>query len=161
MAEHEGALRRVARIYAGQRADYDDLLQEIAFAVWGALPRFEGKSSLRTFLFRIAHNRGIRFLAQHRSSSSTRGSAGDDFADLVDTQPDPESTAISRQKHNHVVEAVQNLPLALRQILSLAMEQLSHREIAEVLGISESNVAVRLHRARQALRALLEKNHGR
>src|SRR5260370_36043942 len=61
------ALTRLAASYTNTPSDRDDLLQEIAMALWQALPGFRGECSERTFLFRIAHNRAIAHLARSRS----------------------------------------------------------------------------------------------
>lgn len=173
LAEHGRSIDRVASLYSGPD-NREDLLQDIIVAIWTALPRFRGDSSLRTYLFRIAHNRGVRFLArQARSVEHARGQAitfapGDRRAsalpsdrqavELVDQRPDPESHAIARQQAQRLFAAVNSLPLGQRQVLSLQLEGLAQREIADVLGIHEPNVAVRLHRARAGLHRLLEES---
>src|SRR5688572_29980659 len=63
-------LTRLAASYAANRSDRDDLLQEIAIALWRALPGFRGDCSERTFLFRIAHNRCITHLSRKRDTVS-------------------------------------------------------------------------------------------
>ena len=65
-----GALGRLASSYAGSTGERDDLLQEIALALWQALPRFRGESSERTFLFRIAHNHCINHIVRRRPTES-------------------------------------------------------------------------------------------
>src|SRR5258707_11770601 len=67
LAANGPALTRLAASYTNTPSDRDDLVQEIALAIWRALPRFRGECSERTFLFRIAHNRGIACLARVRS----------------------------------------------------------------------------------------------
>src|SRR5260370_26153820 len=67
VAANGPALTRLATSYTNTLSDRDDLLQEIAMALWQALPRFRAECSERTFLFRIAHNRAIAHLARSRS----------------------------------------------------------------------------------------------
>jgi RNA polymerase sigma-70 factor (ECF subfamily) len=153
LAVNGPALSRLAASYTNTISDRDDLLQEIAVAIWQALPQFRGESSERTFLFRIAHNRGITYLA--RTQARTQTNIED--IDLHDPAPNPESDLAQRQIANRLRQAVHQLTLAHRQVITLTLEGLAYREIAEVLGISESNVGVRLNRARQALRDALEK----
>lgn len=62
LTAHGPGLRRVARAYAARTDETEDLLQEIALALWRALPAFRGECSDRTFVFRVAHNRGITFV---------------------------------------------------------------------------------------------------
>lgn len=152
LAENSPALARLAASYTNTATDCDDLFQEIAMALWQALPRFRGECSDRTFLFRIAHNRAIAFLARYRSRAAQTGAE----IEMPDPAPDPESGLIREQRGRQLVRAIHRLPVLYRQIVMLALEDMDYAEIAQVLGISESNVGVRLNRARQMLRELLE-----
>jgi RNA polymerase sigma-70 factor (ECF subfamily) len=154
LAANGPALARLAASYTNTATDRDDLLQEIAMAIWQALPRFRGECSERTFLFRVAHNRGIAYLARLRS----RIQAFDEETEVRDPAPDPEIELAQEQTAARLRRAIHRLPLAYRQVVTLALEDLGYGEIAEVLGISENNVGVRMSRARQILRESLE-NH--
>jgi RNA polymerase sigma-70 factor (ECF subfamily) len=81
------ALGRLAASYTHTAGDRDDLLQEIALAIWQALPRFRGECSERTFLFRIAHNRGIARVARTRAHSAL----SDESIEAADPGPNPEA----------------------------------------------------------------------
>lgn len=155
LLRREGAaLARVAAAYEPDPARRDDLFQEICLALWRALPRFRGEASERTFLFRIAHNRGL----SHRSRRPAPTAELDEVtgtAILTDPRPSPEAAAREGERRERLRAAVLALPLPLRQVLTLTLEGLSQREVGQVLGISENNVAVRLTRARRALRQTL------
>lgn len=148
------ALSRLAASYTNTLSDRDDLLQEIAFAIWQALPRFRGECSERTFAFRIAHNRAITHLSRSRAQAS--GSIEEEELEVADPGPGPETDLAQRQRALRLRQAVHRLPVAYRQAIMLTLEGLNYREISEVLGISESNVGVRLSRARQLLHDMLE-----
>jgi len=145
------ALLRLARSYTKTTSDRDDLFQDIALAIWKALPGFRQESSERTFVFRIANNRAMTFLAQ-------RGPATDPDADVEVPDPglSPEAELSRDQEGVRLTQAIQILPIEYRQVITLMLEGLSYAEISGVLGIGESNVGVRLNRARQMLRRLLE-----
>lgn len=147
VSDHGAGVARVAGSYARNGAERDDLLQDIWLAVWRALPSFRGDASLKTFVFRIAHNRSVTSLARRRPD----GAAAEEMEQLVDSSPGPAQRLASQRDSERLLAAVQRLPLGLRQTLTLRLEGLSYAEISEVLGISESNVAVRLNRARQRL----------
>lgn len=151
LACHGDALWRLAGAYTAGPDDREDLYQQILVAMWKALPRFRGDSSERTFLFRIAHNRAITFQKRVR-----RTRPGEPYSDLTDGSPTPEQTTITRDEHARLRQAVHALPPPGREVVTLALEGLSNQEIAEVLGITGGNVAVRLHRARKTLRRALE-----
>jgi RNA polymerase sigma-70 factor (ECF subfamily) len=153
LAANGPALARLAASYTNTSSDRDDLLQEIALAVWQALRGFRGECSARTFLFRIAHNRAIANLARTRARPPAA-----DVDDVYDPGPDPESGLAREQTAAHLRRAIHGLPLVYRQAIMLALEDMGYAEIAEVLGISESNVGARLTRARQLLREAMEKS---
>lgn len=142
---------RLARSYTNNSSDRDDLFQDIALAIWKALPGFRNESSERTFVFRIALNRAITFLAQRRRVLPTS-----DEIEVLDSNRNPEKEFARDEEASRLTEAIHGLPIEYRQVITLTLEDLSYAEIADVLGIGESNVGVRLSRARQMLRKLLE-----
>ena len=79
----------------------------------------------------------------------------DDLKDAdhpIDPRPHPEEQAARTDQRERLMSAIQSLPVMHRQMIVLMLEGLSHAEIAEVVGITENNVAVRLNRARKALK---------
>ena len=152
LVEYGEALARLAASYESLPHAREDLLQEIRLAVWTALPGFRGECSMRTFLYRIAHNRGLTHVWRRR----TRPSQSEDPPETADPAADPETSAIRNSDQTRLMKAVRSLPVLYRQVITLALEDLPQSEIAAVLGISENNVAVRLNRARKMLREKLE-----
>ena len=152
LREHGPALRRVAAIHEADPARREDLFQDICLALWQALPRFRGDCSERTFAFRIAHNRGLTHGWKARGATADLEEA----EGLADTRRDPESELCDRDRRERLRAAVRRLPPVARQVVALSLEGLSHRDIGDVLGLTENNVAVRLTRARKLLREILE-----
>jgi RNA polymerase sigma-70 factor (ECF subfamily) len=150
VGEHGAALSRLAAAYASDAADRDDLLQDILFALWRALPSFRGECTERAFVLRVAHNRALTH--RHRRRTPLPLEAAERIADPA---PDPGAQADSSQRHARLMTAVRILPPAPRQVAMLYLEGLSNLEIAEVLGITANNVGIRLMRAREKLRELL------
>ena len=145
-------LTRLAASYAANRSDRDDLLQEMAIALWRALPSFRGECSERTFLFRIAHNRCITHLSKRRDTVSL-----DDVGlDPEDPEASSEKIIGDAQRRRRLFQAIRGLPVIHREVLVLFLEGMDYGEIAAVVGISASNVGVRLNRAREKLKTLLE-----
>ena len=153
MAENGGALARLAASFTNAPADRDDLVQEMALAIWRALPKFRGECSARTFLFRVAHNRAVSHLVRRRSAPP---SATVEDTQVRDPAPDPEAGLARGQQGERLRRAVHSLPPAYRQVVTLMLEGMDYSEIAQVLGLSESNVGARLSRARQMLRESME-----
>ena len=152
ISEYGPALRRLAAAYEADSALQEDLFQEIALAVWRALPRFAGRSSLRTYIYRIAHNRAIRHLARRRREPETE----EPPVDLRDPSRSPEAQASRRQALAKLMHQVRQLPLSMRQPLVLKLEGLTDREIGEALDLRAGTVSVRLTRARKTLASALE-----
>ena len=147
------AIRRTVRLYEADRSAREDLFQDVCLALWQALPRFRGDSSERTFVFRVAHNRGASHAWRRRRRQTT---PLEETPEPPDRAPSPEDAAMAGERRDDLIRAVLTLPLGLQQAATLLLEGLTPREIADVLGITENNVGVRLARARQALRTRLK-----
>jgi RNA polymerase sigma-70 factor (ECF subfamily) len=152
LTEHDRAIRRLIASYERDPSRRQDLVQDIWLAVWQALPRFRDDCSERTFVFRIAHNRAVSHVDHWQRR---RTDPLDDDAPVAATGPDPEHSLSQQQRRDRVQAAVRELPLGLRQVVVLTLEGLSNAEVADVVGISENNVAVRMTRARAELTRLL------
>ena len=146
------ALARVAAAYERDRALREELVQEILLAVVRALPRLSEPGKLKPFVFRIAHNRAVSHVARR-----VREPAMEDGADLVVSEaPSQEQALIAAERSAALLEAVRALSLPYRQVITLVLEDLTYEEIAQALGLSVSNVGVRVNRAKQRLRELLD-----
>jgi RNA polymerase sigma factor (sigma-70 family) len=152
LEQNGGALSRLAASYTNSGADRDDLVQEMALAIWRALPHFRGECSERTFLFRIAHNRAVTYLTRRLAQKAEAVAP----MDVADATPNAEAGLAREQQGAQLRRAVRSLPLLYRQVVTLMLEGMEYDEMAQVLGISASNVGARLSRARQMLRELME-----
>jgi RNA polymerase sigma factor (sigma-70 family) len=153
LREHGPALWRVIAGYTPPGAEREDLAQDVLVAVWLALPRFRRESSARSFVLRIAHNRGL----SHTWRRAKRPPPGGEPPDVVDPGPGADERVAMNERAEQFLRHVRTLPLGQREVLALALEGLPHAEIAEIVGITPENVAVRLSRAREALRRSIEK----
>jgi RNA polymerase sigma factor (sigma-70 family) len=152
LGEHGPAISRLAYSYEPVASIRDELVQEIALAIWKALPHFRGECSARTFVYRIAHNRGLTHVWRRRRPQHQPLEEIEESDEPVDPRPDPEEQAAQTDQQARLMAAIQLLPVTHRQMIVLMLEGVSHAEMAEVLGITENNVAVRLNRARKALK---------
>ncbi|MHB8245234.1 MAG: RNA polymerase sigma factor [Acidimicrobiales bacterium] len=136
----------------GNEHDARDVMQETYLRAYRGLKRFRGDCAVTTWLYRITANSAARLL-QRRARSAT--SILDESVDLADLRPerDPESAASASHERTQLVQALAGLPDTLRVVVVLRdIYDLSHREIARELGISQSAAKVRLHRGRRLLR---------
>lgn len=151
LATHAAALARLAASYESRPALREELLQDIAFALWRALPSFREESSEKTFVMRVATNRALSHLAARPPAADPLDAA----AEIADAMPRPDEMTTRLQTAQRLQRAVRNLPLPLRQVLVLAFEGLGNEDIAEVLGLAAGNVGVRLHRGKALLKTAL------
>lgn len=154
LSEYGTAISRLAFSYERVASVREELEQEIALAIWQALAHFRGECSERTFVFRIAHNRGISHLRKRRPLHQPMEEL-DESDQPVDPRPHPEQQAAQNNQRTRLMMAIQSLPVIHRQMVVLMLEGLSNAEMAEVMGITENNLAVRLTRARKMLKDAL------
>ena len=154
LGEYGAAVSRLAYGYEAVASIREELVQEIALAIWQALAHFRGECSERTFVYRIAHNRGLSHVWRRRPPHEPLEDL-EEADQPVDPRPHPEEKIARADQRGQLMSAIQSLPAMHRQMIVLMLEGLSHGEIAEVVGITENNVAVRLTRARKALKDTL------
>lgn len=145
------ALRRLAWSYSRNSTEGDDLFQEIAMALWTALPRFRGDSSERTWVYRVAHNTAISHLAGHKRRTRRELTLAPDEEPA--SADNPETKAVDRERRQRLWDGIRELPLTDRQIIVLYLEGMTAAEIETITGISQGYVATRLTRVRQKLAA--------
>lgn len=161
MQVHGAEIKRLAGYYSRDPMDASDLEQEILVALWRALPSFRGRSTVRTFVLRVARNRCISHRLRTSRVLRKEVALGDDEvgSPCVGIEPDPLMEAAHRQRVRRLYRGVSALPPSLRDVVVLSLSGASQREVGHRLGITEGAVAVRLFRARQNLRAMLDRRH--
>ncbi len=151
MATYGRLIDHIAESYEAVPAIRQELVQEIALAVWRALPGLRDNRSMRGFIARIAHNRSVSHVA--REARRPRGDAV--AAEQPDEHSAPEAQIGRAMSRERLLRAIRSLPLSQRQVVTLVLEDMSHDEIADVLGISANSSMIRLSRARASLQKLL------
>jgi RNA polymerase sigma-70 factor (ECF subfamily) len=149
--EHDAMIKRIAASYESSPHLAEELVQEIYFAIWRALPSFRGDASLRTFVARIATNRAVTHVARALKS----GPSLELDENLEAPGASPETQTIAADRQSKLVSAIRALPLAYRQPVMLTLEGLTPKEIADSLGITTNAVAIRKSRAKELLRSLM------
>jgi RNA polymerase sigma-70 factor (ECF subfamily) len=159
---------RLALKILGDPQDAEDVLQETFIKALSALPTFEGRSSLSTWLYRIAVNEALMLLRRRKPETLLTDNDGDEdeggeseSAYLIDWCCLPEEELLSDEAQRFLDKAIAQLPENLRLVFWLRdVEGLSIKETAETLGLSETNVKTRLLRARLKLREILSEYYG-
>ena len=162
---HGGWMLAVARRIAGDTALAEDCVQEAFLSALQKIESFEGRSSLKTWLHRIVVNQTLMKLRSRRNKAEDSIDAllpdFDAYAcrieDRLGALATPEEICDREDRRALVQAKIRELPESYRLVLQLRdIEELTTREVAEALDLSEANVKVRLHRARSALKKLLE-----
>jgi RNA polymerase sigma-70 factor, ECF subfamily len=176
--EYHPSLVRVARMYVSSQAAAEEVAQEAWLGVLNGLPRFEGRSSLRTWIFRILTNiaktrakrdgRTLPFSAlQDPARVPEPAVEADRFLDpehprwpghwAARPEPWPEDALLAAETRERLAEAIEALPATQRAVISLRdIEGWTSEEVRNALDLSETNQRVLLHRARSKVRAALE-----
>jgi RNA polymerase sigma-70 factor (ECF subfamily) len=151
---HGAAVMKVARAYTLSSEDCQDLAQEILLQAWRSLPTFEGKANPATWFYRVALHTALNW----QRKDKPRRRRQQPLLEVQALTPDTIDSALQAQQREIVEQlyaAIQQLPKADAALVLLYLDDLSYREMAEVLGISESNVGVKLNRAKKALSDLM------
>jgi RNA polymerase sigma-70 factor (ECF subfamily) len=178
MREYNASLLRVAQIYVASRAVAEEVVQETWIGVLSGIDRFEGRSSLKTWIFRILTNiaktrgqregRTVPFSALERPDAVPEAAVDPDRFRRPDDErwpghwasrpePWPEERLLAAETREVVERAIEQLPPAQRAVISLRdVEGWSAEEARNALGVSETNQRVLLHRARSKVRQALE-----
>ena len=147
--EHQLILRRLSSVYAAMPADREDLYQEMVMQAWRSYASYEGRSKFSTWLYRVALNTA---LLRRRKDSARR--------EYVSDSDEPSDVAVHRDSAAEedvelLYSCIHELPKVDRAIILLHLETHTYDEIADITGLSRSNVSVRLVRIKEKLRTRL------
>lgn len=148
LERHRRIVFKVANTYAWHREDRADLAQEIAAQLWRAFPGYDPARSFSTWMYRVALNVAISFVRSDSQRQRHAVPLDEDLHDLAAEGTDHEADQQVRALHRFIAQ----LEPLNRALLLLYLDDRSHREIAEILGVSESNVATKLSRLKQRIR---------
>ena len=147
---HGAALDRLARAYEADPDKKLDLLQDIHLSIWRSLENFEGRCSLRTWIYRVAHNVATSHVESDRRSRSRQLISLDEI-DVADPRRSAEETTERSIALDRLMSLVRELKPLDRQLVLLFLEGVDAAGIGEVTGMSPGNVATRIHRIKKIL----------
>ena len=147
ISEQKRTIYKVCYVYAKDQDDLNDLFQEVVLNLWKGFPRYRGDSKLSTWVYRIAMNTCITFLRR----SSTRPSTVPITADVAGSLIEEEGKTGQLQELYRLINQLGKLERAL---ILLWLEERSYQEMADILGISKGNVAVKLTRVKDKLKKM-------
>jgi len=149
-AEFATPLARLARAHEADRELQQDLLQEIHLALWRSFSAFNNLCSLRTWVYRVAHNVAATHVMRAKRRRTDQLVSLDDI-DIAGESQDVDSEIDEARALAEVARLIRRLKPIDAEVIILHLEGLSRDEIAEISGLSFSNVAIKIHRIKQLL----------
>jgi RNA polymerase sigma-70 factor (ECF subfamily) len=144
-------LSRIVASYEVDPALQQEVMQEVSLAIWRALPKFRGEGSEKAFVARVAQN----ICLTHVRKEVRRPRSVELDYEMKSDKATPEEITEHDQQRENLLKAVRALPLPMKQVVTLALEGFSHKEIGASLAISENNAMVRFSRAKGELKKIL------
>jgi RNA polymerase sigma-70 factor (ECF subfamily) len=149
LSQHKGLIFKVVRAYANTLPDQDDLFQELAIQIWHSVPSFRQESSVTTWIYRVGLNTAIKWTTRERRNQTEP---------IENVQHVLRDTHIeSNERLSWLYEEIQKLDAIDRSLTLLLLDSFSYKEMAGILGISESNVGVKINRIKKQLIARSKK----
>jgi len=152
--EHASSVMKVARAYTLTSEECQDLAQEILLQAWRSLPNFQGRAGAATWFYRVALHTAMNW----KRKDKPRRARQQPLLEVQVLAPEGANSAEQAQQRETVeqlYQAIHKLPKTDAALVLLYLDELSYAEMADVLGISESNVGVKLNRAKKVLTALM------
>ena len=144
------ALERLARANEADPEARRDLLQEVHLALWHSFEGYDGRCSLRTWVYRVAHNAAASHVTRQRRARSRALVGLDELESVPDRQEGP-GAAGRRHALERLLELIERLKPLDRQVMLSYLEGLDAASIGEITGISPRNVATKIHRIKAIL----------
>ena len=147
---NQNIVHKICRLYTNDKDAHDDLFQEITIQLWRAFPKFRGDSKFSTWMYRVALNTAITLYRKSKQQIDTQ-----DFESLSFKIKSEEYDDTTEQQLKLMYDAVKKLNDIDKALVFLYLEDKSYREISGTLGISEVNARVKMNRAKDKLRKIL------
>ena len=143
------ALQRLTQAYEADPERRQDVLQEVHLAIWQSLSRFDGRCALGTWVYRVAHNTATSVCIRRRRNAPQLVSIED--LDVPGPAPERERAVDDGRALDRIFQLIHRLRPLDRQVMLLYLEGMDANTTGEVVGLSSSNVATKLHRLKKVL----------
>lgn len=151
LGSHKNLLFKVVRAYAFTIVDQDDLFQDICLQVWRSVPNFKNESAVSTWLYRISLNTAFKWIRKEKKYQNEQGSKKNIEHLLHETGTERD------ERLDWLYEEIKKLDEVDRSITLLLLDGYSYKEMAEMVGISVSNIGVKINRIKKYLISRSEK----
>lgn len=156
LAAHGAIPRKLSRAYAATASDGADLHQEMLVQLWRSIPNFSGQARETTWIYRVCLNTAFTWRRNQRRRDARMPRSDVDIDRTAAPAAGPADVQERLERHAALLDAVRTLPEAERSLIALSLDGLSHRDIGDVLGMTENHVGVALLRARRRLATKLK-----
>lgn len=146
--EHQGIIYKVCKMYRDCKEDQEDLFQEIVLQLWKSYPKFRKEAKVSTWIYRIALNTAIATFRKNKIVI--------EFKESIPKQYHANDADTPSENEERLFEAIRTLNKAERALIALYLEDYPHREIAEITGITENYVGVKISRIKEKLKNILK-----
>jgi RNA polymerase sigma-70 factor (ECF subfamily) len=151
VAIHAAALERLARAYEADPETRRDLLQEIHIALWKSLDRFDNRCSLRTWVYRVAHNTAASHVALRLRMKKQIFVGIEELGNLAD-RAQGDGAAEQHDAVSRIYELIHQLKPLDRQVMLAYLEGMDATSTSEITGLSARNVATKIYRIKRVLK---------
>lgn len=149
--QHQGIAHKVCGIYFSDAEEKQDVVQEMLYQLWRSYPGFDGRSKFSTWMYSVCLNTALTYLRKNKNNPKPLSLS-------QHHQQIPDAPATDQEDDmQQLWEAIAALSQLNKAIVLLYLEDLSYEEIAQITGMSKSNVSVRLVRIKKELEALMKK----
>lgn len=152
LENNKNRINRICSVYAKNREDQKDLVQDVLLNIWKALPRFEQRANINTWLYRITLNVCLRSKYEHVRKHKV---------ELDSISIEPMADVPKNEKYEQLYHFIGQLEATDKSIIILFLEDLPYKEIAEIVGISENHVAVKIKRIKGKLMKCLTRENSK
>ncbi len=151
ISEHQDILHKVCRVYCPNPSEREDLFQEILYQLWKSYDSFRGDAKFTTWMYRVALNTAITGFKKFQKIPKSK-----DINERIMQMPDGKDE-VTEDRLKALYEAIATLNDIDKALIMLHLEDHSYHEIANMMGITETNVGVKLNRIKKKLKEILSK----
>ncbi|BAV08835.1 RNA polymerase sigma-70 factor, ECF subfamily [Filimonas lacunae] len=142
---HQGIIHKICRLYRDSKEDREDLFQEIVFQLWKSAPSFKGEAQFSSWLYRVALTTAIAGFRKKQVKIT-----------YTDVLPEKADVPVNRDEQERFFAALKQLDDGDKALIALYLENMSYQQIAEIMGITENYVGVKLNRIKTKIQQLLK-----
>lgn len=147
--EHQAIIHKICRLYRESKEDREDLFQEITFQLWKSLPGFKGEAKISTWIYRIGLNTAIAIFRKNKPEI--------EYSPVLPDMPEEQQNEELALRQERLFVVLKLLDDSEKAIITLYFEDLTYQQIAEIIGINENYVGVKLNRIKNKIQKLLIK----